>query len=196
MAKADKALAARRVDDVLRIRLDGAQFWDVREFVREKEKEPGSAWFLAAGEGPLSDSQIRRYQQKADRLAHESHERSRGRLFRRHLAQRRHLYARATTTGELRTALACLRDEGELLGLYDRRPGKAPAGPVEKDPEKRLEASLAFWDSVVRSDAPLPQRMQAQERIDRLLGLECLDLAARIEVLELVLKQREADGKR
>jgi len=39
MAKADKALVQRRVDDVLRIRLDGAQWWDVREYVREKEGE-------------------------------------------------------------------------------------------------------------------------------------------------------------
>jgi hypothetical protein len=37
MAQADKALSARRVDDILRIRLDGAQWWDVLEYVREKE---------------------------------------------------------------------------------------------------------------------------------------------------------------
>jgi hypothetical protein len=129
MAKADKALALRRVDDILRIRLDGAQWWDVREFVREKEKEPGSAWFLADGEPPLSDGQIRRYQQQADRLAYESHERSRRKLFRRHLAQRRHLYGRAVTTGDIRTALACAQDEARLLGLYP--PQKiAPTDPT------------------------------------------------------------------
>jgi hypothetical protein len=189
MAKADKALAARRVDDILRIRLDGAQFWDVREFVREKEKEQGSAWFLADGETPLSESQIRRYQQKADALMAESHERSRKKLLRRHLAQRRNLYARATTTGDLRTALACLRDEGELLGLYDRRPRKPAAGHVEKDPKKRLDESLAFWGAVVRSNAPLAERMRAQEHIDRLLGLEHMDVHARLEQFELEAKK-------
>jgi hypothetical protein len=117
MARADKAQVARRIDDVLRIRLDGAEFWDVREFVREKEKEAGSAWFLAEGEGPLSDGQIRRYQQRADRLMLASHERSRKKLFRRHLAQRRNLYARAATTGDLRVALACLESEAKLAGL-------------------------------------------------------------------------------
>jgi hypothetical protein len=133
MAKADKALVARRIDDVLRIRLDGAQFWDVREYVREREKEPGSAWFLPEGEGPLSDSQIRRYQQQADKLVYESHERSRKKLFRRHLAQRRHLYGRAVTTGDIRTALACAQDEARLLGLYP--PAKvAPTTPDGKDP--------------------------------------------------------------
>jgi hypothetical protein len=131
MARADKAQVARRIDDVLRIRLDGAEFWDVREFVREKEKEAGSAWFLAEGETPLSDSQIRRYQRKADRLMLESHERSRKRLLRRHLAQRRHLYARAATTGDFRAALSALQDEAELLGLYP--PKKvAPTDPTGK----------------------------------------------------------------
>jgi hypothetical protein len=133
MAKADKALVQRRVDDLLRIRLDGAQWWDIREFVREKEQEQGSAWFLAEGEEPLSDSQIRRYQQKADKLVYESHERSRRKLFRRHLAQRRNLFARAATSGELSVALAVLKDEAELLGLYP--PKKvAPTDPSGKKP--------------------------------------------------------------
>jgi hypothetical protein len=61
---------------------------------------------------------IRKYQEKADKLVEQSHEKSRKKLFRRHLAQRRHLYARAATTGDIRTALACLGDEAELLGLY------------------------------------------------------------------------------
>ncbi len=42
--KATKAVVAQRVEEVLRIRLDGAQFWDVREYAREKEHEAGSVW--------------------------------------------------------------------------------------------------------------------------------------------------------
>jgi hypothetical protein len=119
-AKANKALVAKRVEDLLRIRLDGAQHWDVCEYVREKQAEPASCWFVAEGETPLSDSQIRRYLQRADEMIYATHERSRKRLFRRHLAQRRHLYARAVTTGDLRTALAVLQDEAKLTGLdYD-----------------------------------------------------------------------------
>lgn len=116
--KADKALTQKRIDDILRIRLDGAQFWDVREFVREKEKEPGSNWFIEDGVRPLSEGTIRNYQTKADTLMMKAHERKRGKLFRRHLAQRRHLYAKAATTGDVRTALACLQDEAKLIGLY------------------------------------------------------------------------------
>jgi hypothetical protein len=135
MAKhADKALAARRVDDILRIRLDGAQWWDVREFVREKEKEQGSAWFVAEGEEALSDSQIRRYQTRADTLMMRSHERSRKKLFRRHLAQRRNLFARAVRTGDTATALRVLQDEAELCGLYPAKRHEVrgkDGGPVQ-----------------------------------------------------------------
>ncbi|VTT97584.1 unnamed protein product [Gemmataceae bacterium] len=41
--KATKPVISQRVEEVLRIRLDGAKFWDVREYVREKEREDGSA---------------------------------------------------------------------------------------------------------------------------------------------------------
>jgi hypothetical protein len=118
MARADKALVARRVDDILRIRLDGAEWWDVRDFVREKEGEPGSAWFLADGETPLSDGQIRRYQQRADRLVLQSHERSRKRLFRQHLAKRRSLFGRAVASGDYATALRILDSEAKLAALF------------------------------------------------------------------------------
>src|SRR5262245_10990160 len=115
---ASNPLTLRRVEDLLRIRLDGAEWWDVREFVREKEGEEGSAWQLGPGATPLSDSQIRRLLAKADGAVEASHMRSRRKLLRRHLAQRRNLYAKAVLAGDLRTALACLRDEAELRGLY------------------------------------------------------------------------------
>jgi hypothetical protein len=184
MAKADKALVARRLDDILRIRLDGAEWWDTCAFVREKEKEPGSAWFLAEGAKPLSDGQIRRYQTRADALMMQSHERSRKKLLRRHLAQRRYLYSKASLTGDVRTALAVLRDEAALRGLYDRQPAKVPEQPVETDKKKCLQRSLAFWQGVVQSGAPLAERMRAQEHIDKLLGLEGLEVEERLAALE------------
>lgn len=116
--QADKALTQRRIDDILRIRLDGAQFWDVREFVREKEKEPDSNWYVEPGAKALADGTIRNYMTKADRIMTETLERSRKKIRRRHLAQRRNLYAKAATTGDLRTALSVLQDEAQLLGLY------------------------------------------------------------------------------
>jgi hypothetical protein len=117
-AKANKALAEQRTDDVLRIILDGAMHHDVVAFVREKEREPGSAWFVGEDGTPLSDGMIRRYQERAYRLIDQSHATSRKRLFRRHVAQLRNLFSRATTSGELSVARAVLRDLAEIQRLY------------------------------------------------------------------------------
>ena len=108
----------RRVDEILRIRLDGAEWWDVREYVRAKESEVGSAWLLGEGEKPMSDSNLWRYVAKADQAMEESASRSRKKLIRQHTAKRRNLYAKAVLSADYRSALSCLRDEAELLGLY------------------------------------------------------------------------------
>jgi hypothetical protein len=50
--KPTKTTVQLRAEEILRIRLDGAEMWDVREYVREKEKEPGSAWELPPGGKP------------------------------------------------------------------------------------------------------------------------------------------------
>jgi hypothetical protein len=123
----DKALLHRRVEEILRIRLDGAEFWDVVEFVREKEAEAGSAWHLAEGDKPLTDAALRRYLCHADKLVAESCRASRRKLLRRHLAQRRNLYAKAVSQGDVKAALAVLRDEAELLDLYPSAEAKLAA---------------------------------------------------------------------
>lgn len=119
MSKATKAVVARRVEEVLRIRLDGAEFWDVREYAREKEREPGSAWELPEHAKPLSDGQLWRYIGMADKLIAESCRAHRKKLLRRHLAQRRNLFAKAVSQGDIRAALACLDSEAKLTGLFD-----------------------------------------------------------------------------
>ncbi len=116
--KATKAQVEQRIEEVLRIRVDGAEFWDVREYAREKEKEEGSAWFVAEDGNPLSDGQLWRYIGRADKLLAESCRASRKKLFRRHLAQRRNLYAKAVSQGDVRAALATLDSEAKLLGLF------------------------------------------------------------------------------
>src|SRR5438270_11825847 len=114
--KATEAQIRLRIEELLRIRLDGAELWDIREYVREKVTAKDPVW----GDKPLADSQIYRYLERVDELITESCTGSRTRLFRRHLASRRNLYARAVNTGDLRTALAILRDEAELMALYGR----------------------------------------------------------------------------
>jgi hypothetical protein len=133
----DKELMRRRVLDVLRIRLDGAEFHDLIEYVREKEQEDGSAWRLADGDKPLTETALRRYQCLADKHIAESCRASRRKLMRRHQAQRRNLYARAVAQGDVKAALAVLRDLAELQDLYPSAEAKV-AAEVEK-----LRAELA-----------------------------------------------------
>jgi hypothetical protein len=147
--KASKAIVQKRVEEVLAIRLDGAEFWDVREFVREQEQEEGSAWHLTEGQKPLSDSQIWRYLAKADKMVAESCRASRKKLLRRHLAQRRNLYAKAVSQGDVKAALAAARDEAELLGLY-------PARKTELTGKNGAPVVLSITEEVVgRAPQPL-----------------------------------------
>ena len=63
-----------------------------------------------------------------------------------------------------------------LLAMHQRVP-LATDEPVELDRRKRMESSLRFWDSVVRSNAKLADRMHAQQQIDKLMGLVLADAA-------------------
>lgn len=103
--KADTAAVALRVEEVLRIRLDGGQFHDVVQYVAEKE------W-------GLKDRQLRTYIRRADDLLVEQQDADRRRIIARHFAQRQTLYARAVNAADYRTALAILSDEAKLRGLY------------------------------------------------------------------------------
>ncbi len=128
--QASAAVVARRVEELVRVLLDGAEeSWDVCEFVRDQEKEPGSAWEVKDGEKPLSYSQIRRYVVKADKLIGESCRASRKKLLRRHLAKRRNLYAKAVSQGDVRAALAVLDSEAKLLDLFPTKDAPPPAAP-------------------------------------------------------------------
>jgi hypothetical protein len=121
--KPTKAQVEARLLEIVRIRLDGAEIWDVREYVHEAEQTEGSPWKLADDQKPLSDSQLWRYMARADKQIAESCRASRKKLLRRHLAQRRNVLGKAMSAGDYRTALAALRDEAELLGLYPRNGG-------------------------------------------------------------------------
>lgn len=106
----------RRVEELLRIRLDGAELYDIREYVREKAEAKDPVW----GDNLLSDSQLYRLLRKADSQITRACQEERSKLLRLHLAKRRSLYARAVNVGDLRAALAALRDEAVLLDLYPR----------------------------------------------------------------------------
>lgn len=119
-----------RVNDLLRVMLDGARSWDIPEYVRQQEQEQGSPWQPTEGQEPLSYSQIRRYAKKAEALIVKDCKANRQKLLNRHLAQRRSLYAKAVSQGDCRAALVILDSEAKLLALFpetEETRGRKPA---------------------------------------------------------------------
>jgi hypothetical protein len=140
MKRAPKHLVDARVNDLVNIILDGCTLeHDLCEFVREREKEKGSPWFLAKRETPLSYSQIRRYAARAEKVIQDTVRTSRMRLLRTHVARRLHLYAKAVNQGDLRAAAALLKDLADLQGLYPPR----KIAPTNPDGTKQYEGTLS-----------------------------------------------------
>jgi hypothetical protein len=151
--RATKEQVRKRVEEILQIRLDGAQGWDLWRYVAEKVEAKDPTW----GEQPLSDRTIYRYSLMADRLIAESCKGSRKRLIRNHLA-RRNLYAKSVSAGDYRTALAVIRDEAEMQGLY---------------PPKKLEHTGKDGGAIATTSESLndAERQAALERIVARYGL-------------------------
>jgi len=103
--KSTVAVVAGRVDEVLAWRIDGASLAEIRAYAGENR------W-------GVSDSQLRKYVAKADRVLRPRRGKTRKTVLALHLARRQSIFARALAAGELRTALASLVDEAKLLGLY------------------------------------------------------------------------------
>lgn len=148
-AKSEAAAVALRVEDVLRIRLDGAQFHDVVQYAAE------NGW-------AVHDRQIRTYIQRADALLVERQDRNRRRLIARHIAQRESLFARAVNAADLRTALAVADSLAKLQGLFtDPRDVKelarlaASQGARLVELEKRLEADRRHSEGVSPAGPPV-----------------------------------------
>ena len=103
--KSTKAEAQKRVEEVLSLRLLGAEFLDIRQHA-------------SAQKWDVSDRQLWRYIAAGDELLARTLERDREKLFRRHIAQRRALYARTMAASDYSTAARILKDEAELCNLY------------------------------------------------------------------------------
>src|SRR5260370_34937002 len=119
-SRATNAELAERVDAVLRLRLLGAEFYDVRCESRRL------GW-------NVSDAQLWRYINKADEALSQTLERDRQKLIDRAIAQRQALYARCMSVADYSTAGRVLPDRDKLLGLYP--PTKiAPPTPDGAEP--------------------------------------------------------------
>jgi hypothetical protein len=121
--KSDKTTIRARVEEVLQIRLRGAQHADI---VRHAEEQGWS----------VGERQLRSYIAQSDEILEETLEKDRQRLLNRHLAQRQTLYAYAFAAADYATARAILKDEAELLNLYPAKRTEltgANGGPLQTE---------------------------------------------------------------
>ena len=105
MGKSTKAEMANRLREVTKLLLAGAEFAEIRQFASERQ------W-------GITDRSIRRYMEAAYKRMADASRRDEKQLLGRHLMQRRALYARCLKQGDHRTALAVLKDEADLQGVY------------------------------------------------------------------------------
>ena len=110
MAKSTNVVVRQRINEIFKLRLGGAELADIRDYANSPDRNWG-----------LSDTQLWRYTQRADKLCTQYFDAKAEHLLARHLLQRRTLYTHAMAAGDYRTALAVLRDEAELEGLYEDR---------------------------------------------------------------------------
>ena len=132
MPKSTKATVLRRVNEVLRLIVIGAEFEAIRQYADAQDWQ-------------VSERQLRRYQESAYTHLANSTRRNHKQLLGRHLMQRRTLFAQALKEKDLRTALQVLRDEAALEGLYP--PTKiAPTTPNGREPYRLAVADLTLQE--------------------------------------------------
>jgi hypothetical protein len=140
--KSTRAEVCKRVEEVFKLRLGGAEFADIVQYASAPEQNWG-----------VSERQLWNYVHAADQLVKDRFDARAEHLLNRHLLQRRTLYAHAMGAGDYRTALAVLQDEAKLEGLYpptkiapttpDGQEAWAPALKDLSDEELTVAARLA-----------------------------------------------------
>jgi hypothetical protein len=153
-----KAEMSRRVHEVFRLLLQGANFLDVKDYARSEDQADGKTpW-------NVSDKTLHRMIRRAHVLLAEYAERDRGKLMAKSLARREFIYARAVQAGDYRAALRAADSQDALLGMFPSksRPQPAPAsdtaGLVEEvlsDPDFKavLQASQAWLPPMLQVNA-------------------------------------------
>jgi hypothetical protein len=128
--RASNLVRRRRVEQVLKLRLAGATFPDIRTFAHALDPEQGTPWTGPGGK-LLSDRGLWRLAHEADKVFLESLEKERPLLVAHHVLLRRLIRARALEQGDNRAALAAAADECRLLGLYPEQQAKAGAANTQ-----------------------------------------------------------------
>jgi hypothetical protein len=139
MSKSDKTTTNRRINEVSRLLVAGAEFADVRQFATAQ------GW-------NVTDRQVRRYLETAYKRLAKVTNRDRKQMLGRHLTQRRALYARSAKGNDNRTALAILRDEAQLQGLYPGSDGHSAASGPQYSPLSRRERTVRLLAAQAAGD--------------------------------------------
>jgi hypothetical protein len=162
--RVSKAEMSRRVHEVFRLLLQGANFLDVKEYAQDTA-EGKTAW-------NVSDKTIHRMIRRAHVLLADYAERDRGKLMAKSLARREYIYAKAVQAGDLRAALRAADSQDQLLGMFPSksRPAPAPASGVCIDdvlanPElKEVIQNASAWVPPLLSVSPEPEQEPAKKR--------------------------------
>jgi hypothetical protein len=105
--KSSKAEVQKRIEQIFKLRLGGAEFADILQYAAAPEQNWG-----------VKDRQLWTYIARADALMKERFDAKADHLLARHLLQRRLLYAQCMAAGAFGDALRVLQDEAKLEGLY------------------------------------------------------------------------------
>lgn len=141
--RASDATIELRVQAILQIILDGAESWDILQYVAQKQEAKEPPW----NDNPVKERQIREYITRAKERIVAAGAENDADLLRHHMAKRRNLYARAVQAGDNRTALAILSDMARLQDLY---PAAKEKHEHTGELKIRIEADDDFYNNAER----------------------------------------------
>ena len=143
----------QRINEVLEIRLAGAQFHEICAYADEQ------GW-------NVPQATIRSYIDAGTTALAEQLEGTRTGIINRHLAQRRRIYAKAVSGGDYRVALSILQDEANLLGLYPKK-GKSSGDGAQTSISVIIEQQRTRVLDATEQITALPSRDERPATIEQ-----------------------------
>lgn len=128
---ADKSTFEARIQEIVQIKLDGAQRWDILQYVAEKTatgadgKPPQEPWKTRRA---IAERTVDNYIAEANRRIVAALRAMEPDHFAQGLMKRHALYARAVNSGDINAALSILKD---LSALKDEYPAKKIDAKIE-----------------------------------------------------------------
>lgn len=139
--KSTRRVVQLRIAYIMKMRLAGAEWYDLIKLVNANSDEPREPLPDGPGAEPWNVSRrtMERYVQLANRWMVKYADRDREATIVRHVAQRRALFNNAVDTGDYRLALSVLDSEAKLLGLYP----KNPSAMTDEEIDAAIDAEIA-----------------------------------------------------